>query len=468
MKKQILALCAALGLAGGFVLPALAGDAVPVKVGVDAGVLVGETQDGVNVFKGVPFAKPPVGALRWTAPQPPEPWVGERLATSYESPCTQPNSPDPSLPNGGGVTGVTGEDCLYLQVYAPVNAKKAPVVVWMHGGAFFLGAGSLGSYDGTNNAKQGVITVPINYRMGALGFFSHPALTKAAGEDGDVGNFTILDAVEALEWVQRNIEQFGGDPDNVIIAGQSAGGVLVADLLGTPAAKGLFHKAVIQSGAFMGGGGPLEDAETKSVDALKTLGVSEDATLAQLRSISAKTLEFNTATQRGFNAVVGDRVLPVSPEDAVKAGTDNEVPVLVGSNNGERGFQRARALAELTGSSGQPAFLYRFDYVADFRKPTWPNGAIHSAELMYTFDSLDTSSWGRSKTGGVDETDREVAKRINSCWVAFYKSDVGTRELNCAGDFNWPAYEAKTDVAAQFLETPRVIKASTLPDGPES
>lgn len=179
-----------------------------VKATVDSGVLVGEAKDGVNVFRGVPFAKPPVGNLRWKAPQKPDKWLGDRAALAFEPPCPQPVNADQKTANGGGVAGVQSEDCLYLNVYAPANASKAPIVLWLYGGASYLGAGHLGSYDGTSNAKAGVITIPINYRLGALGTFSHPALSK---EGGATGGYALMDAVAALEWVKRNAAAFGGD-----------------------------------------------------------------------------------------------------------------------------------------------------------------------------------------------------------------------------------------------------------------
>src|SRR5262249_48442784 len=160
----------------------------------------------------VPFAKAPIGALRWKAPQKPEKWQGERYAVAFEPPCPQPVNLDQKTANGGGVFGVQSEDCLYLNVYAPANAKNAPIVVWLYGGASYLGAGHLGSYNGTSNAKAGVITIPINYRLGAFGSFSHPSLTKEAGDKGMTGGFALMDAVAALQWAKRNAAAFGGDP----------------------------------------------------------------------------------------------------------------------------------------------------------------------------------------------------------------------------------------------------------------
>jgi len=244
MKRSIV-----LGLLVGAVLTLPAHANNSVEVTVDSGKLSGKSADGVNTFRGIPFAQPPVGDLRWMPPQPVAKWSGTRAATEFSLPCPQPTNADGKTPNGGGVTGKTSEDCLYLNVSAPANAKKAPVMVWLYGGASFLGAGSLGSYNAPAFAKDGVIMVTTNYRLGPLGYFAHPAVLNAAGKNDNVANYALMDAVATLEWVQRNIEQFGGDPANVTVFGQSAGGFMVVNLLGIPSANGLFAKAGIQSGA---------------------------------------------------------------------------------------------------------------------------------------------------------------------------------------------------------------------------
>lgn len=434
-----------------------------VKATIDTGVLVGETVDGVNHFRGVPFAKAPIGDLRWKAPVKPDKWIGERAAIAFEPPCPQPVNIDQKTSNGGGVSGVQSEDCLYLNVYAPANAKNAPVVVWLYGGASFLGAGHLGSYNGTGNAKNGVITIPINYRLGSLGSFAHPALTK---EGGNTGGFALMDAVAALEWVKRNAASFGGDPNNVTIAGQSAGAAMVVNLLSIPSAKGLYQKAVIESGALLGAGTPLKTAEDNGVKAATALGLPENATAAQLRSISAQTIVANAATQRGGAAPIDGKFKTTSTLDALNGGTEIDVPVLIGSNSGEGGFDGARTIAKLAGDTGAGAWLYQFAYVPAFRKAEWAKGAIHSAEMMFTFDSIDSSSWAASATGKADANDRAVAKRVNSCWVAFYKMDPKAKSLTCADGFFWPAYTDANDDAAQFLDKPKLVKSKTIPNGP--
>ncbi|MFT3723242.1 MAG: carboxylesterase family protein [Hyphomonadaceae bacterium] len=436
------------------------------KATIDTGVLVGETGDGVNIFRGVPFAKPPVGALRWKAPQKADAWPGERAAVANEAPCPQPVNPDGKTSNGGGVSGVQSEDCLYLTVYAPANATKAPVVVWLYGGASYLGAGHLGSYNGTANAKQGVITIPINYRLGALGNFAHPALTKEAGAKDPLGSFALMDAVAALEWVKRNAAAFGGDPNNVTVAGQSAGAAMVVNLLSIPSAKGLYQKAIVQSGALLSPGRPLAENEKRGVEAAMALGLPENVTAAQLRAVSAQTFAANEKTRSGLSPSIDGRFRTVATVDALNAGSEIDVPVMIGSNSGEGGFDGARTIAKLAGDAGAGAWLYNFAYVPAFRKTEWKKGAIHSAELMFSFDSIDTSSWGASASGKSDDADRAMAKKVNSCWVAFYKMDPKAKSLTCAGGFTWPAYTDAGDDAAQFAETPRLVKSKSVPNGP--
>jgi para-nitrobenzyl esterase len=472
MKYGLLGAACALALAAAGLsaaaqqAPSAAGPA-PVKATIDAGVIVGESRDGVDVFRGVPFAKPPVGELRWAPPQKPAAWSYERKAVQFGSPCPQVTNPDGVTANGGGVFHTPNEDCLYLNVVAPANARNAPVVVWLYGGASRLGSGNLGSYDGTANARQGVITVTPNYRLGSLGSFSHPALTKAAAPGEGLGSYALMDAVSALEWVKRNIAAFGGDPNNVTLAGQSAGGFMVTNLLSAPPAKGLYHKAIIQSGAGLTPALPLAEAEKRGVDAMKAFGLGESATAAQLRAVDASTLANTRETMNALGSPIDGRFLTIATVDALKAGSEHDVPVMVGSNNGEGGFNRARQVAAQAGDAGAGAWLYNFAYVPAWR-PEWKNGAIHSAEIMYAFNSPDTSSWAKGPNGAVTAKDRAVAARVNSCWVAFFKMDPKAKSLTCADGFTWPAYTAANDAAALFGEKPSIVKASTLADGPPS
>jgi para-nitrobenzyl esterase len=465
MKRYLISglLCAA--AVGGVSAQSPPAKPTPIKVTIDSGVLVGEILDGVNVFRGVPYAKPPIGELRWKAAQKPNKWPGERAATANEPPCPQPVNNDGTT-NGGGVTGVQSEDCLYLSIYAPANAKNAPVVLWLYGGGAFLGAGHLGSYNGTSNAKNGVMTIPINYRLGALANFSHSALSKEAGAKDPLGNFALTDAVAALEWIKRNAAAFGGDPNNVTIAGQSAGAAMVVNLLSIPSAKGLYHKAVIQSGAILRPGQTMDEAEQRGVEAAKALGLSDNATVAQLRAVSAQTLVATEATRRGVASPIDGRFRTIATVDALNAGTEIDVPVMVGSNSGEGGFDAARTVAKLAGDSGAGAWLYHFAYVPAFRHDEWKEGAIHSAELMFSFDSIDTSGWAVSKSSKADAADRTVAKLVQSCWIAFYKMAANAKSLTCANGTTWPAYTEAADDALQFNDKPKLVKSKTLRSGP--
>ena len=442
----------------------LTANAAPVQVAIDAGTLVGTASDGVNSFKGIPFAKPPVGELRWAAPQAPDKWQGERDATQFQLPCSQPTNPDGKTPNGGGVSGKTSEDCLYLNVHAPASAKNAPVMVWLYGGGSFVGGGHLGSYNAPSFAKNGVIIVTTNYRLGPLGGFAHPALTKAAKANEPLGSYAVMDAIATLQWVQRNIEKFGGDPKNVTLFGQSAGGGMVVNLLGVPSAKGLFAKAGIQSGAALRPAVSLEAAEAAGAEWATKMGLDgANATLEQLRAIAVDKFATSRDNSRSLGSPVDGRFKTQSTADAFQKGTANYVPLLIGSNNGEGGFDGARTVATAM-SAKTPVFLYQFAYVPEWRKQAQPQGAPHSAEIVYVFDAWDQTSL--RVEGGVLPEDRDMARRVNSCWVAFAKADVGAKSLRCGDGFTWPAFTEAGDDAARFGREFELVKSKTLPNGP--
>jgi para-nitrobenzyl esterase len=438
--------------------------AEPVKVTVDSGVLVGELTGGVKSFRGIPYAKPPIGPLRWQPPQNVEKWTVERDATQFRLPCPQPTNPDGKTSNGGGVSGPTSEDCLYLNVHAPANAKNAPVMVWLYGGASYLGGGHLGSYNAPSFSKNGVIIVTTNYRLGPLGGFAHPALTKAAKADEPLGSYALMDAIATLRWVERNIDKFGGDPRNVTLFGQSAGGGMVLSLLGVPSAKGLFAKAGIQSGAALRPGTPLDVAEKEGIEWATEMGLDgASATLEQLRGVAVEKFATSARTSRSLGSPVDGRFKTQATLDAFKNGTANYVPLVIGSNNGEGGFDGARAVATAM-SVKAPVFLYQFAYVPEWRKTAQPQGAPHSAEIVYVFDSWDQTSL--RVEGSVQPIDREVARRVNSCWVAFAKADLNAKALNCGGGFTWPAFSDAGDDAARLGAKFDVVKSKTLPNGP--
>ena len=453
MKAFSIGVAAALALAA-------AAQAEPVKLRTASGVVVGASEGGVNTFKGVPFAKPPVGPLRWQPPQPVS-WTGERDATKFALPCPQPINANGTA-NGGGVSGATSEDCLYLNVWAPKDAKNAPVMLWLYGGAGYLGAGHLGSYNGESFARQGVIVVTINYRLGALGNFAHPALTKAAKPGEPLSNYALMDAIAGLQWVQKNGKALGGDTHNVTLFGQSAGGLMVSSLLSSPAAKGLYQKAIVHSGTFLGAGRTLAQAEVDGAKIATALGLpGADATVEQLRAVSPDKMVTNAATRSGVMMVIDGKIRTTGTKDGFGNGATYDVPVMVGSNSGERGAGAAAELADLASRTGKAgAWQYYFSYVPAWRTAEQPKGAPHSAEIPYAFDALKTSTTG----GGarVTDADRAVAKRINSCWVAFAKAPVTATSLTCADGFVWQARSASNDAVAVFGETPRLGKASVV------
>ncbi|MCA9997991.1 MAG: carboxylesterase family protein [Anaerolineales bacterium] len=335
-------------------------------VSVKAGQLQGVNQKGIFVFKGVPFAAPPVGEGRWRPPQPVEPWIGVRLATKF-SPTAYQRATGiekfiDGLVNGQGWgfarrEGVklllkvapkpkASEDCLYLNVRTPTLDSEArlPVMVWIHGGDHQDGAGSEIFYDSNGLAEQGVVAVTINYRLGLMGYFAHPEL-MAESAQGVAGNYGTLDQIAALRWVQENIAAFGGDPDNVTIFGESAGGESVIHMLTSPLARGLFHKAIAQSAANAGQMIHLKRpflthpaAIQSSLAFAAKAGVTGRNQLAQLRQLSADAL-YKTVRQNeemgSFYPVIDGYVLPTSPFVAFQHGQQAHVPLLIGSNADE-------------------------------------------------------------------------------------------------------------------------------------
>ena len=479
------ALAATIGL--GALAMATSAAADPVRVKIDSGVLVGDSKGEVVSFKGVPYVAAPVGDLRWAPPRPVAPWTGERAATAYGPVC--PQTLYANRPNGGGAMGPAAEDCLFLNVWTARTAHKAPVMVWLHGGANEYGAGSLGVYDGSAFVRDGVILVSINYRLGILGFFAHPALTKAARPGEPLANYAIMDQIAALRWVRRNIAAFGGDPDNVTVFGESAGGADTLTLLGTPAAKGLFAKAIVESGGGWSPPDPLAKAEVAGEALTRKAGAPEAANFAQIRALSADAL---IAAGGRFGPIVDGRLLTESPSQAIGRGHAADVPLMIGSNSYEASLMKlfgipptmmlatvpanvkaayadlpddtAKASAIFTDAvmggparwvatqaqSGQPAYLYHFSYVLDLQRPTSP-GAGHASELPYVFDS-----WGKLGLNGqgvpVSAADEAITKRVHSCWSAFAKSGKPA----CAGGPDWPAYSSTSDTLMEFDQTPHL------------
>jgi para-nitrobenzyl esterase len=338
------------------------------QVTVDTGTLEGVQSEGVEFFKGIPYAAPPVGDLRWVPPKPAAAWNGVHAAKDYANDCMQQPAPGDMAP----LRTTPAEDCLYLNVWRPKGGSKLPVMLWIHGGGFVNGGTSPAVYDGSKFARDGVILVSINYRLGRFGFFGFPALTAGAN-DNPIGNYGFMDQIAALKWVKANIAAFGGDPDNVTIFGESAGGFSVHTLLQSPMAAGLFARAIVESG---GGRGNLSgdrqvskdlpnlpSADTIGVNFAKANGIegTDDAALKALRALPAETVVngLMMATMGGAGGpltyggpVVDGKLVTTSPETAYTSGKFNKVPLMAGANSADIGFGMARTVDEAVAPFG--------------------------------------------------------------------------------------------------------------------
>jgi para-nitrobenzyl esterase len=373
------------------------------QVTVESGTLAGTTNadHSVRMFKGVPFAAPPVGDLRWKAPQPAPKWSGVRAADKFGSACLQTdvygdiyfrdNSPN--------------EDCLTLDIWIPAQpaAPKLPVLVWYYGGGFVAGSASEARYDGENLAKKGVIVVSPNYRLGVFGFFSHPELTKESGHHSS-GNYAFLDQVAALQWVVKNIAALGGDPHNLTIAGESAGSFSVSALMASPLSRNLFQRAIGESGAFFphpGGHGlplmPLAETEQFGVKFAKSLGAKS---LAQLRAISGDQLlqaaaKFNNGFD--FKPNIDGYFLPADVETIFRQGAQSHVPLLAGWNADEGKISVLNAPQKPTAKSFAADARKRFgDQAGEFLKlypASTDEEARLSAEQLSGDDFIAFSTW---------------------------------------------------------------------------
>ncbi|EDG8597091.1 carboxylesterase family protein [Salmonella enterica subsp. enterica serovar Kentucky] len=288
------------------------------------GKIVGVVQEEIHIWRGIPYAAPPTGELRWRAPQPVTPWQDVRQADCFSCASWQDITWCREL--GGGDPGNFSEDCLYLNVWAPaVRHEPLPVMVWLHGGGYTIGAGSLPPYDGQALAKRGAIVVTVNYRLGHLGFFAHPALEGEGAEC--IHNFALLDQIAALRWVQDNIAAFGGDTQNVTLFGESAGARSVLSLMASPLAKGLFHKAIIQSGYTLPDT-PREVALKKGVALAEHLGLAH-ATAEQLRALPAETFwPLDAPFKIAPTPISGDVVLPHPMLETFFAAKQHPIPVI--------------------------------------------------------------------------------------------------------------------------------------------
>lgn len=435
--------------------------ASPVKV--DSGLITGGVGDdpSVRVYKGIPFAAPPVGNLRWKPPVPVAPWQGVKTADQFSPSCMQRivNEFGPWTYEFMTHTQVS-EDCLYINVWTATKSakEKRPVLVWIYGGGYNSGSGAVPLYDGEALAKKGIVVVNMNYRVNIFGFFTHPELTRESGRNSS-GNYGLLDQIAALQWVQRNIAAFGGDPKRVTIAGQSAGAGSVLALLSSPLAKGLFHGAIAQSGSRAARGGrTLAEAEPDGVKTAEALGKKS---LAELRAVSAADLA--AAPSMRWAPVVDGWVVPDTIDRVIASGRFNDVPLMTGwtSDEGSSSATYGKVSAEeykkealqrfgdadaarylqlyppdaqkdsardftLVGShsfgvlhakaSSKPLFLYYWTHpMPGPDKARY--GAFHSSELPYVFNSQ-----AKAPMRPWEAVDRQIADRVSSYWVNFTRS----------------------------------------------
>lgn len=483
-----------------FVAPAVA---QPATVTVESGALRGEIVDGVSRFLGVPYAAPPVGTLRWAPPRPAEAWSGVRDATTHAPSCMQAITPEGFGPWTKEYVAPppVSEDCLHLNVWAPASkgSEARPVLVWIHGGAFMSGSNSVPIYDGAALAGQGIVVVAINYRLGVFGY---AGFRELADDPQGSANFGLQDIIASLGWVRRNVRAFGGDPERITIAGQSAGAMAVHMLMVSPQARGLFSQAIAQSGIIETALPTLDDAWRRGEDLKTKAGVG---TLSELRAVSAERImailsagPLAGAADIGgvplVGPVVDGRVLPDQVRALQVRGDLASVPVMVGLNADEgvlspdyfrmspqmfaakvsrlAGPDKAalflpeggadteagatagnKALTRLYGfaslvdwSRSAPAardgrlFAYYFTHAEPGNAPD-VFGAFHSVELPYVFDTLDVSPW-RNFT----DADREIARVMSAYWVNFVK----TGNPNGEGVPSWPAYRRDTSTVMEL------------------
>ena len=447
-----------LAVIAGAIFPGLLGvhRASPQRVTIDTGTLEGvvDSATGVTVFRGIPYAAPPVGDLRWRPPQPAQPWNGVRPAIELGHNCMQHRPWDDINPFTAGIS----EDCLYLNVWTSsldTRASRRPVMVWIHGGGFFAGFGGEERHNGGRLAQKGAVVVTLNYRLGPFGFLAHPALAAESPHHA-AGNYGLLDQIAALQWVKRNIARFGGDPSRVTIFGESAGGMSVGSLIASPLAKGLFHRAILESGTGVGVGiAPREAARSvafRLADSLGVRGVRAEAA-RHLRALSADTvlaasLRLGPSGDVRFWPVVDGWVLPRSVDSALLRGAANLVPVIAGTTRDEGDEWMGaptRSFARLTSARKVPTYVYMFSRVGD-DSANRQRGAYHSAEITFVF--------GRARplqaSAGTTPYDSTVAEAMSDYWVAFATSGDPNGRPTPGKWPRWPRYNPTTDAMLEI------------------
>lgn len=466
---------------------ALDGAHTNAVVHAPAGAMAGTSEGSLRIFRGIPYALPPVNEARWTPPQPMPTWRGVRQTTSFGPACVQLTRAANSV--YAYDVGAMSEDCLTLNIWAPANARNAPVLIWIHGGSLTSGSSNEAMYDGAHLAERGVVVVSINYRLGVLGYLAHPTLSAESSE-GVSGNYGLMDQIEALRWIDRNIAAFGGNPDNVTIAGESAGALSVLYLMAAPAARGLFTKAIVQSANMMMVPDLREDrAGMLSAENSGThLGASLDADLAALRAMDAHRLTA-AAVSAGFapRPTIDGRVLTDQLVDVFDRGEQAPVPVLVGFTSGEAltfpaltprptstsaeyeqtirerygdlaedflalypssdmqqsiyaatrdgiaGWASQRLAIQQT-AQGQNAFLFYFDHSYPAADAAGLH-AFHASELPFVFGTLEhfPINWPP-----VPDEPEEHA--LSQAMIGYWTSFARTGQPHADGAPDWPAY----------------------------
>jgi para-nitrobenzyl esterase len=456
------------------------------------GLVAGNIHGEISIFKGIPFAAPPTGALRWKAPQPAANWNAVRQCTTFSASPVQPK-PVPFLcwtQEFIAPPEPLSEDCLYLNVWTGAKNEKErrPVLVWIYGGGFVSGSAACAVYDGEEMAKRGIVFVSINYRVGAFGFMAHPELSKE--QNNASGNYGILDQLAALQWVKKNIAAFGGDPSRVTIAGQSAGSMSVNSLVASPLAKGLFHGAILQSGGLLGSLSPasLKDAESVGIELQKKAGAGSIDELRKKQAEEILKVSQSLGALR-MGLTLDGYVLPKDFFNHFKEGKHNNVPILAGwvtgdaslfgkpditavkfvqqakekygdkteeylkifsANTDEEAQQSQGRLALLNfasfpahllaGYNSKPTFVYQVAHVPT-DKPEFPNyGAFHTSEVPYALHTLHL--WKRPW----QQHDYDVQELMSSYWIQFIK----TGNPNGNGLPEWKAYNKKEGVILEI------------------
>jgi para-nitrobenzyl esterase len=494
--------------AGVLALTAATANAAPKEpIKLDSGLVGASTESspGVRVFKGIPFAAPPVGALRWHPPQPVAKWSGVRDASKFGNVCIQPDqrtSPQPRL-NLAVMEGSppVSEDCLYLNVWTPAASAgdKLPVMLYWFGGAFTEGAGSVPLYDGDALARKGVIVVTMNYRLGAFGFFVHPALTAESPHKAS-GNYGLMDMLASARWVKNNIAAFGGDPSNVTVFGQSAGAMALASLVASPEAKGLFRRAISESGAWMGLGMRATGMATRAM--AEETGAKAAGNITTAEELRALSIADVTAKLRSAGMLVDGWVIPEDPTVTYANGRQNAVDVLVGSNKDEGSFfnqpvtstqfeerarmswgdladeylklyphatdvEAAKSTGENTGDGtywhmrlyadyqakkGNKAYLYYFAQNPPNKPGSPPFPAAHASELPYVFNNLGQlplfPDGSDPKLSAASAADHKLADTMSSYWVNFAR----TGDPNGNGLPIWKPHQAGNQQDGMLLD----------------